>query len=108
MTGYNYKPYIGGGGPTEEQQEENTRVLGELLSLEGIEWKENWTRMEELAGVKELLLEIQTKDGIVYAGYDRWGYVLESDEKDPSYNIQTCDQATLKITLKTIKELVAS
>ena len=94
-----YKPYKGGGGPTDKQQEDNTKFLAELLTLIEVPFKENRSRMKELCGKDILLLEIKMSKNTMYIGYDRWGFVLEN-EKKTLYPFE--DQAPLQDTLLTI------
>jgi hypothetical protein len=76
---HTYKPYTGGAGPTAQQKESNTLYLGELLTQHNIpytldrKWaKQNW-------GGDELSLVIKKGKVKIVAAYDRWGYVVESN-----------------------------
>ena len=94
-----YKPYKGGGGPTIEQAEENTRYLGEILKKLKIPFTENMSYIKDMTGEEELSLEFTNpKTGeIDHVSYDRWGYVADGEE--------VLDQADLKTTITYIAKL---
>jgi hypothetical protein len=94
-----YQPYEGPGGPTQEQADNNTRYLGQLLNEAGIPFEEDRDYAKELWDGDDLNLKITNKKGeVVYAGYDRWGFVVEGHPF-----MQALDQEDVEITLTYIK-----
>lgn len=92
-----YQPYNGPAGPTKEQKEGNTLYLGELLKKHNIPFTEDrdWARLNWGGDDLNLLItKGESNREFIYVGYDRWGFVAESD--NPIFDL---DQADLDTTI---------
>lgn len=97
------QPYTGGAGPSEEQTIHNNKVLAQKLKKIGIPFVEDTEYAEEMWGSPDLLLKIinpKSKKPI-YAGYDRWGYVVDG----AGLTDDGVDQENLQVTLKYLAKL---
>lgn len=93
-----YNPYRGPAGPSKTLAEKNTLCLAFLLKEEGIPYTEDREYAMQMWGSPDLLLKIVDSESgeDLYAGYDRWGFVVDGMEE--------IDQCDLKETLQAIKE----
>lgn len=94
-----YIPYNGPAGPTAKQKENNTLALAELLEAANIPYAKDRQWSALLWGGEDLNLAITKGDVTIFAGYDRWGFVVES-EKQVSIDV---DQLGINETLEAIK-----
>lgn len=88
-----YKPYVGGGGPTDAQVESNNAHLHALLLVRCSHTRITIVEHPFLDDPTPTLKLVHTSGKILYVGYDRWGYCSEADEG--AY----LDQASLKEAL---------
>ncbi len=98
-----YQSYSGGGGPTNEQSENNTLYFGQVLQEHNIKFQRDRKRMLKLCGIEILSLKITYKKKSIYVGYDRWGYVVECDDNSYSSELDT-DQCSVEIALQAVKQ----
>lgn len=85
-----YNPYTGGGGPTAEQAEGNTKYLGSKLRNLCIPFEEDRDYAKENWDGDDLMIKVTRPDGqVCYASYDRWGFVSDELELDQDNLITT-------------------
>ena len=91
MEEFIYTPYKGGGGPTKEQADINTKALGQELDKKNILFVPDREYAKELWDGDDLNLKIthpKTKE-VIYVGYDRWGFVSGTLDLDQDNLIVT-------------------
>jgi hypothetical protein len=76
---YKYEPYNGPAGPSKEQKENNTLCLAELLKQKNIPFETDREWAKIMWGGDELGIVIKKGNVSIVAGYDRWGFVVESN-----------------------------
>lgn len=94
------KNYVGGAGPSEELVSHNNKVLARELKKLGILFVRDTDFLEELTGVKQtpLLKITHPRTGsVAYAGYDRWGFVVDGVE-------DFIDQCSIEKTITAIQK----
>lgn len=91
-----YVEYSGGAGPTEQQSENNDKVMGIALKANKIPFTWSNENAKELWDGDEMQMKIERHDGkVIWVSYDRWGFVIDG--------IIEGDQEDLKTTLGYIK-----
>lgn len=99
-----YKPYKGGAGPDQKQVKNNDIHLMKLLKKHGVK-DMSYKDMSKQYGIDPPfnLIIIKGKNGDIYAGYDRWGYVIEGPGVKGVEADQVSDKEALDIILNRVE-----
>lgn len=96
--------YAGGAGPSEELAKHNNQVLSERLRSLKILFVQDTSFLKKLTGVKQTPLlkikhPVRKRNKYIFAGYDRWGYVIDLLPEEAG----DIDQANIEETIKAIE-----